>query len=57
MAVRVLQAADAIGMRGILVHAISQSARSFYVAIGFDPSPLDPLTPMITLSDVKRSLE
>src|SRR5438552_1513815 len=38
---RVLQAADTIGIRGILVHAISEDAHKFYVALGFEPSPLD----------------
>jgi hypothetical protein len=33
---RVAQAADAIGIRGIIVHAISEEARKFYIALGFD---------------------
>ena len=37
---RVLGAADAIGIRGIIVHAISEEARQFYIALGFDPSLL-----------------
>jgi hypothetical protein len=36
---RVVHAADAIGIRGILVHAISEEARAFYLSLGFDPSP------------------
>ncbi len=53
---RVILAADAIGIRGLLVHAISAEARAFYEAVGFDPSPLDPMTLMITLADLKASL-
>jgi GNAT superfamily N-acetyltransferase len=53
---RVTQAADAIGIRGLLVHAIDDSARSFYQRLGFDPSPLDPMTLMITLADLRASL-
>jgi GNAT superfamily N-acetyltransferase len=53
---RVIQAADAIGIRGLLVHAISAEARVFYEAVGFDPSPLDPMTLMITLADLKANL-
>ena len=52
-AMRVLAAADTIGIRGILVHAISEPAKAFYVSIGFDPSPLDPLTLMVTLADLR----
>ena len=53
---RVLNAADAIGIRGILVHALSQDARKFYIALGFDASPLDPMTLMVTLADLRASL-
>lgn len=55
-ACRVSQAADLIGIRGIVVHAISEEAKSFYLAIGFDPSPHEPLTLMVTLSDVRAVL-
>jgi GNAT superfamily N-acetyltransferase len=33
-ALRVTNAADAIGIRGIVVHAISDKAKSFYLALG-----------------------
>jgi predicted N-acetyltransferase YhbS len=55
-ALRIVQAADTIGIRGILVHAISEDAKKFYVALGFEPSPLDPMTLMVTLADVKAAL-
>lgn len=53
---RVIQAADAIGIRGLVVHALSADARAFYTRVGFDPSPLDPSTLMITLADLKSAL-
>lgn len=53
---RVIQAADAIGIRGMIAHAISTDARAFYAKVGFDPSPLDPLTMMITLADLNSAL-
>jgi GNAT superfamily N-acetyltransferase len=53
---RVIQAADSIGVRGLLVHAISEDARSFYLKLGFDPSPLEPLTLMITLTDLRSAV-
>lgn len=54
---RVLNAADHIGIRGILVHAVDDAARAFYLRLGFSPSPLDPMTLMITLVDLRASLE
>jgi len=53
---RVVSAADAIGIRGLIVHALSESAASFYVRLGFDPSPLSPMTLMVTLADLRAAL-
>jgi predicted N-acetyltransferase YhbS len=52
---RVIQAADTIGIRGIVVHALSPEAQAFYACVGFSPSPLDAMTLMITLADLKGS--
>jgi GNAT superfamily N-acetyltransferase len=54
---RVLQAADTIGIRGLLVHAISEEARDFYLRLGLSPSPLDPLILMVTISDLRATVE
>jgi predicted N-acetyltransferase YhbS len=53
---RVIQAADIVGIRGMIVHALSAEAAAFYQRVGFEPSPLDPMTLMITLTDLKASL-
>jgi GNAT superfamily N-acetyltransferase len=53
---RVLQAADIIGIRGVVVHAISAEAKAFYLALGFEVSPLQPMTLMATLADLKATL-
>ena len=53
---RVAQAADAIGIRGIVVHAISEEAKKFYLTLGFDASPSEPMTLMVTLSDIRTAL-
>ena len=53
---RVLQAADIIGIRGIVVHALSPEAKAFYLALGFEASPLQPMTLMATLADLKALL-
>lgn len=55
-ALRVMQAADAIGIRGVLVHAISEEAKAFYLALGFSESPLEPMTLMVTLAELRASL-
>ena len=53
---RVLQAAGIIGVRGMLVDAISGDAKAFYLALGMTVSPLDPMTLMVTLADLRTSL-
>ena len=55
-ALRVLGAADSIGIRGMLVHAISDDAKAFYVGLGLDVSPLEPMTLMATVADLKAAL-
>ena len=40
---RIINAADTLGIQGLIVHAISEQARAFYIALGFDPSPLEPM--------------
>jgi GNAT superfamily N-acetyltransferase len=52
---RTLAAADSIGVRAILVHAISDGAKTFYERHGFRPSPLEPMTLMITVKEAKRN--
>ena len=49
---RVIQAASAIGIRGMTVHALTNEAKAFYEKVGFEPSPLDPHLLMITLADL-----
>lgn len=53
---RVIAAGDEIGIRGIVVHAISEEAKAFYLALGFLQSPTSEMTLMISLSDLKASL-
>lgn len=52
---RVVQAADAIGIRGMIVHAVSHEAKEFYERVGFEPSPLEPMMLMITLKDLQAA--
>jgi GNAT superfamily N-acetyltransferase len=55
-ALRLLQAAEILGIRALLVHAICDDAKNFYVATGFTPSPLDPMTLIVGLAELQRSL-
>ena len=53
---RTLHAADIAGITAMLAHALSQDAKRFYERCGFQPSPLDPMTLMITIRDARRAL-
>jgi predicted N-acetyltransferase YhbS len=53
---RVIHAANAIGIRGMLVHALSEDAKAFYLRLGLDESPLDPMTLMVTLADFRATV-
>jgi GNAT superfamily N-acetyltransferase len=48
---RTSQAAAIIGVRGLLVHALSSAARRFYESNGFRESPNRPMTLVVTLQD------
>jgi len=53
---RTVQAAKIGGIRAILVHAISEDAKRFYERYGFQSSPIDPMTLMITVAGAKKAL-
>lgn len=54
---RALSASEAVGMRILLVHALDDTARSFYERWGFEPSPTDPLNLQMLFKDIRKSLE
>ena len=51
-----LAAADRIGVRILLVHALHEQAATFYEKLGFKRSPTDPLHLYLLLADARRSL-
>jgi GNAT superfamily N-acetyltransferase len=55
---RVASLSDAIGCRGLLVHAESEQARGFYEHLipEFERSPTDPLHLLLLLKDIRRTL-
>ena len=53
---RIVVAAETVGVRAILVHAISAEAKTFYQRHGFRPSPLEPMTLMVTIEEARRMM-
>nr|WP_210332964.1 GNAT family N-acetyltransferase [Rhizobium sp. RHZ01] len=53
---RSLNAVEILGIRGVLVHAISDDTRAFYEAVGFLPSPSDSMMLMIGLNDLNSAM-
>ena len=54
---RALQAADIIGVRGVLVDALSSTAKVFWESVGFQASGLDPMKLMVRISDLAAILK
>jgi GNAT superfamily N-acetyltransferase len=53
---RAIGAAASVGVRAIMVHAISEEAKTFYERHGFRPSPVEPMTLMVTIEEAQRML-
>src|SRR5262245_31417890 len=53
---RIEQAADIIGIRAVLVHAIDKAARSFYKKFDFEECPTDDLHLMLLMKDLRANL-
>ena len=53
---RAVQAAGIAGVTALLVHAISEQARRFYLSRGFIESPIKPMTLCLMLATVDQAL-
>lgn len=53
--VRTLRVGEMAGIRAVLLHAVSEDAKGFYLHHGFAESPVDPMTLMITLADIEKA--
>lgn len=53
---RTAQAAEIAGIRALLVHAKSESARQWYASWDFEPSSTDPFHLFLLLKDLKKVL-
>jgi len=52
---RTAAAAGRFGIRALLVHALHDEARRFYLRHGLEPSPTDPLHLMILVKDIRAA--
>lgn len=55
--IRAVAAAEIIGVRALLVHALHEQARTFYAHFDFEPSPTDPLHLLLLIKDARGLLD
>lgn len=53
---RTLSISNNVGVRGLLVHAISDAAKQFYLQYGFQESPLEPMTLHLSIKNISQHL-
>ncbi len=54
---RTLTASETVGVRAMLVHAIDDEARGFYLRHGLEPSPTDSMHLMVLIKDIAKALD
>lgn len=54
---RVVAAAEIIGVRALLVHALHKQARALYAHFDFESSPTDPLHLLLLIKDARALLD
>jgi predicted N-acetyltransferase YhbS len=54
---RCATASESIGARAVVVDAITEEARAWYLRFGFEASPTDPLHLILLMKDLKRLLD
>jgi GNAT superfamily N-acetyltransferase len=52
---RAVSAADIVAVRAVLVHALNDEARRFYLRFDFEPAPVHPLHLMLLMKDIRAS--
>ena len=53
---RTVEAAEIVGVRALLVHALNDRARDFYLHFGFETSPTHPLHLMLLMKDARAAV-
>lgn len=51
---RTMLASEIAGIKAILVHADSEKAKQFYETCGFQVSPIEPMTLLITIAEAQK---
>lgn len=51
---RTVEAAEIIGVRALLVHALHERAREFYLQYDFEPAPTDPMHLILLMKDARK---
>jgi len=51
------RAANSIGVRAVLVHALDKEARGFYEKYDFEPSSIDEMTLMLLMKDIRGNIK
>lgn len=54
---RALAVSEEAGVRLLLVHAVDENARRFYLHFGFGPSPTDEMNLQMVIKDIRASLD
>jgi GNAT superfamily N-acetyltransferase len=54
---RTLLVAKETGIRLLLVHAVNEKARSFYLHFGFEASPSDPMNLQLLIKDIRATIK
>ncbi len=54
---RTLLVAAETGIRLLLVHAVNEEARAFYLHYGFEPSPSDPMNLQLLIKHIRATIE
>lgn len=54
---RTVRAADLAGIRAVMVHALSEEAKAFYLRAGFVESPHQAMTLFLTLQEIRTTLQ
>lgn len=55
--IRAVSAAEIVGVRALVVHALNDRARAFYEHFNFEPSPTDPLHLLLLIKDARALLD
>lgn len=53
---RAVSVSEELGVRLLLAHALSESARGFYLKFGFEESPTDEMNLQIIIKDIRASI-